>query len=453
MPAENESLETLALTYERPKLHSKQRAFIDDPARYTVVEAAPKTGKTVGMMLWLMEQAMRGKDGYNYLWVGPILAQSDIAFRRMKLWLRNSGLPVETYAFSESRRAIRFMPTGTTIWFKGGDKPDTIYGEDYHAAVVDEATRCKDAVWVAVRSTLTATGGPAKIIGNMRGRKNWAYRMARLAQAGEPGYAYYGITGLDAVAAGLYSMAELEDAKRSMPESEFNQLFLLIPADDAGNPFGFEFINLCCVDHLDVGPATACGVDLAKKVDWTVISGFNDANRLCLLERFREDWNQTMIRVNDKIGHAYTAIDSTGVGDKFVEDIQRGRSDEKILGYHYTSASKQVLMEALALAMQRREIQIYEGENKWLRSELESFEYQYTRTGVRYAPLEGMSDDGVNSIALANWIRKNRVATSIEFGKIIETVGTVDRFANGNGHHEDGDEDAGESFFDQMRRY
>jgi hypothetical protein len=48
------------------------------------------------------------------------------------------------------------LPGGGTMWFKSGDKPDSLYGEDVAAAVIDEATRCKEEVFHAVRSTLTA---------------------------------------------------------------------------------------------------------------------------------------------------------------------------------------------------------------------------------------------------------------------------------------------------------
>jgi hypothetical protein len=41
------------------------------------------------------------------------------------------------------------LPNGSVVWFKGGDKPDSLYGEDVYAAVIDEASRCKEEVWAA----------------------------------------------------------------------------------------------------------------------------------------------------------------------------------------------------------------------------------------------------------------------------------------------------------------
>ena len=55
-------------------------------------------------------------------------------------------------------------------------------------------------------------------------------------------------------------------------------------------------------------------------------------------------------------------------------------------------------MERLAIAITSQEIRIPDG---LLVSELESFEYQYTKTGVRYSAPTGLHDDGVCALALA----------------------------------------------------
>jgi hypothetical protein len=55
-------------------------------------------------------------------------------------------------------------------------------------------------------------------------------------------------------------------------------------------------------------------------------------------------------------------------------------------------------MEGLAVAIQRLEVTFPEGA---ISAELETFEYEYTRTGVRYSAPEGMHDDCVMALALA----------------------------------------------------
>lgn len=97
------------------------------------------------------------------------------------------------------------LPTGAVMRFESAEKPDNLYGEDVWAAVMDEASRMRQEAWYAIRSTVTATRGPVRIIGNVKGRKNWFYIMCRKAQAGEPNMAYFKIFALDAVAAGVFA--------------------------------------------------------------------------------------------------------------------------------------------------------------------------------------------------------------------------------------------------------
>jgi hypothetical protein len=178
------------------------------------------------------------------------------------------------WSYNETELWIE-LANGGRIWFKSADKPDSLYGEDVYGVVVDEASRCKDAAWYAVRSTLTATGGPARIIGNVRGRKNWAYRLARKAQAGEPDFSYHKLTAWDAVEGGILSRAEVEDAQNQLPPEVFNELYLAEPADDGGNPFGLAAIADGERPGLAAGPCTAYGIDLAKSRDYTVVCGLN----------------------------------------------------------------------------------------------------------------------------------------------------------------------------------
>src|SRR5687767_3695819 len=108
-----------SLTYKRPFLYAKQKEALFNPSRYAIVEASTKSGKTVGCIAWLLEQAIKGKEGQNYWWVAPVYAQAKIAFRRLK-----RGLPQHVYTPNESELTI-ILANGAIIWFKGADKPDS----------------------------------------------------------------------------------------------------------------------------------------------------------------------------------------------------------------------------------------------------------------------------------------------------------------------------------------
>jgi hypothetical protein len=285
---------------------------------------------------------------------------------------------------------------GRMIWFKSADKPDGLYGEDVYAAVVDEASRCKEEAWHAVRSTLTATRGPVRIIGNVKGRKNWAYQLARKAESGAPGMTYAKITARDAIVGGVISQTEVEDARQILPADVFRELYEAEPSDDGGNPFGLAAIR-ARVGPLSTLPPERWGVDLAKALDWTVAIGLDHNGAVCRFERWQGPWDVTTAKLVALLGTQPALIDSTGVGDPIVERLQ-ATPGHNIAGYQFTAPSKQRLMEGLAVAIQQGELTYPDGP---IVQELECYEYEYTRTGVRYTAPEGLHDDCVCALALA----------------------------------------------------
>lgn len=382
------------VNYKRPWLYGKQEDAIFCEERYALIEASTKAGKTVGCIIWMVERAIQGKPGQNFWWVAPVYSQTEIAFRRMK-----RALPRELYDHNDSKMTITLKPFDTTIWFKSAERPDALYGEDVFAAVADEATRIKDDAWYALRTTITATQGPIRIIGNVKGRRNWAYKLARQAESGAPDMHYAKLTAWDAVEAGVLDQSEVEDARNRLPEPIFKELYLAEPGDDQGNPFGIPNIQACVVPQhkLNTGDPLAWGWDLAKSQDYTVGIGLDGEGDVVQYVRWQQPWEYTFRQILAYTNMAPALLDSTGVGDPIVERLQR-EGGANYQGFKITGPSKQQLMEGLAIALQRREIRIPEGT---IQAELEIFEYEYTRTGVRYMAPEGLHDDTVIALALA----------------------------------------------------
>ncbi len=367
-----------------------QTRIIDSPARYTITEASTKSGKTTSHIIWDFEQALKLQAGQRVWWVAPVYQQAEIAFSRMRAQVSDPAF----FKVNETKLRLT-LPTGSVIEFKSADKPDNLYGDDVYAAVFDEFTRAKKEAWIALRTTLTATKAPCKFIGNVKGKKNWGYQLGVKARAGEPGYEYFKVTAMDAVAAGILDAEEIEQARRDLPKHAFDELYLAEAQDDQSNPFGMQYIK-ARAQPLSQGIAAVFGVDLAKKHDYTVITGLDYAGHVCYFERFQADWGQTKRRVKDAVQGAPTLVDSTGVGDAIVEDLQRESGG--IEGYIFSSRSKQILMEGLSAAIQGDSVSVLPGV---MQEELESFEFIYSRTGVVYSAPDGMFDDTVCSLALA----------------------------------------------------
>lgn len=400
-----------------PLYRKQKQAFYND-ARIAVCEASTKAGKSVGGLTWSLERGINQYPGRDILWCAPIYPQAKIMYRRACRWLTRMNI-AELWSKNDSELFI-ILPRnpkdgpGGHWWFKGADNPDSIYGPDYALAVMDEFTRAKEEAFFAVESTLTATGGPLRLIGNVKGRGNWGYRIARRAQTGEPGMHYSKITAYDAVAAGVLDPAVIESKKRTLPEHIFRELFLAEPSDDGGNPFGVQHIAACIdVDWHPVsdgrrvatpqgytpheGTPVAFGVDLARKQDWLVVIGLDDTGRVVTFDRWRGvPWEDSYRRIAALIGDSPTYVDSTGLGDVVLDRLQR--MCPNVEGYLFTPLGKQKLMEGLSVAIQSHRIRFPDNE---IRKELDTFEFEVKPTYTRYAAPEGCSDDCVCALALA----------------------------------------------------
>jgi hypothetical protein len=108
-------------------------------------------------------------------------------------------------------------------------------------------------------------------------------------------------------------------------------------------------------------------------------------------------WRESIRRIHSIVGEDVPAlVDSTGVGDPVLEELQVEHGN--FYGFNFTLTGKQKLMEGLAVSIQGHEIGFPDGP---IRQELESYQYETTRTSVRYSVPEGENDDCVCALALA----------------------------------------------------
>lgn len=392
------------INYTRPPLYPYQTNILNSSSRFTITEAATKVGKTASHVVWLFEQALQCSKNQSVWWVAPTITQAKIAYERMKTQINIRDF----FTFNETNRVITLL-TGAKIEFKTAEKPDNLYGDDVYAFVFDEFTRAREQAWHALRSTITATGGKGKFIGNVKGSKNWGHRLAmRAKNDNDSDYQYFRITAYDAAEAGMITkdgrpfIEEIRAAKKDLPENVFKELYLAEATDEGSNPFGLRFIK-DCTQSLSTLPAICYGVDLAKSFDYTVEIGLDKIAQVCYFDRYQLDWRQTTARV--KTLNKPMAIDSTGVGDPIGEEVAASLPNVEL--FKFTDLSRQQLLEGLAVAIQKRLITFPEGRITY---ELEQFEFVYTNSGVRYRSPEGEHDDCVMSLALA-WHRWKTAST------------------------------------------
>ena len=197
-------------------------------------------------------------EGFNYWWVAPVYNQTKIAFNRLRRNLAKYGV----FRFNESSLTIH-CPNRAMIMFKSAEKPDNLFGEDVYACVFDEAPRARPESWYALRSTLTATEAPCKLIGNFGGIGNWVHKMKEKALT-DSNYAYFKVNCWDAVKAGILSKDEVEQAERDLPEKIFKELYLAEPCDGKDQLISSDSIKDLFTNDFAVTGKKYLSVDVAR---------------------------------------------------------------------------------------------------------------------------------------------------------------------------------------------
>lgn len=366
-------------------LHAGQLEVYRNRGRFNVLECGRRFGKTHLGIQVAIDVAI---DGGEVGWFAPTYRYLADPWRAVEGLLRQAVLKTDRV---EKRLEL---VTGGSLDFWSLDSVDAGRGRRYDRIVIDEAGIVRDLgpAWQeTLRATLADRQGDAWFLGTPKGR-SFFHRCFERGQIGDGGWRSW---RLPTTSNPTIPAEEIEAARQELPAVVFEQEFLGVPADDGGNPFGLDAIE-ACLGPISTEPTVAIGVDLAKSVDWTVVVGLDATGQTTLLERWQGPWSETSKRLETLIGDLPALVDSTGVGDPIVEGLQRTRP--RVEGYRFSQTSKQQLMEGLASAFQTREIRIPDG---WLRTECDTFEYSYTRTGVRYEAPSGMHDDGVCALALA----------------------------------------------------
>ena len=374
----------MVIEIKLPKPHAAQRAVLDSPARFRVMMCGRRFGKSLISQNISIENGLANK---KVAYITPTYQLGKTFFQEIcKI------LPEKIYKKNETDLTINFI-TGGQIRFFTGERLDALRGLKFHLVIIDEASyiaNLEDGWLNSIRPTLTDYKGLAIFLSTPRG-KNFFYSL--YMKGGEPDWESFKFTTYDNP---HIDPSEIDAAKFQLPNVVFEQEYMANPMENAANPFGSEHINSCVKDGI-AGKAEYYGIDLAKSVDWTVIIGLDKLGQVVHFERFQKDWMQTKETILRLPKNLPIMIDSTGVGDAIVEELQKKFT--QMHGFKFTSTSKQQLLEALANSIQTKTISYPTG---LIKEELEIFEYTFTSTGVRYSAPSGFHDDCVIALALAN---------------------------------------------------
>lgn len=398
--------------------------------RFKVVVRGRRGGKTEEEIQGAVMDAVNNP-GRHWI-VGPNYRQiKSIIWTRLKsvLAVDKDWIFNEQELYAHNPNILDESGTPTRIELKGADKEDSLVGVALKSLRIDEAALVKNNVWsLVLRPMLADFKAPAYFYSTPRG-KNWFYDLYMRGMSGDKDWkSWRQPTSINK----YIDASEIAEMKKDMTEMMFSQEVMAeFLSDETGV---FKKIRQCIVGSYKdpvVGRFYVMGVDLAKTVDFTVLTVLDSVTReVVAWERFQDlAWSVQKIRVQElarKYNNALVVVDSTGVGDPIAEDLSRvGLSlwyKGDVPGLKFTNETKNQLINNLAIAIEQRRITF--PNEPILIDELQSFEYSITDGGrIKYAAPDGKHDDCVISLALACWgIKSQLVESAVLMDSVVEVV-------------------------------
>lgn len=161
------------------KVHRHQKIVMRSKARFRVVVAGRRWGKTQVSKISLVVSAAKKKK--QLVWyVAPTYQMArDIMWDDLK-----ASVPKKWVKKIYENRMVIYLVNGSRIHLKGADKPDSLRGVGLNFVVIDEAQDIKEDTWEKVlMPTLATTNGNAIFIGTPKSY-NWLYHRYMKGQAG-----------------------------------------------------------------------------------------------------------------------------------------------------------------------------------------------------------------------------------------------------------------------------
>jgi len=264
-----------------PDLHEAQQKVAESDARWKILCAGRRFGKTRLGVQMCLETALSGKRAW---WVAPTYTIARVGWRDILDAARSFPAEMEP-EISLVNMEIKFPWCNGSIAVRSADSPHRLRGEGLDFLVMDEAAFVKEDVWHQVlRPTLTERKGGALFISTPMGMNNWFYELWEFAENKDDWdkfqFATYDNPAID--------KNEVEQAKGEVGSIVFAQEYLAEFVEAGQGLLKPEWIKyfkeksnvlFASGENVNLYDCTRfCTVDLATSIqegaDYTVIASF-----------------------------------------------------------------------------------------------------------------------------------------------------------------------------------
>lgn len=384
-------------------------------------------GKTTEAAVTVLDGALLPPDDY-----GPPVVKivADTYEHTNLIWDK-----VETYLFTtelrqlidtskpgkgyDRERWIIYLKSGATIQKLSADRPQSLTGHTATLIVIDEKAFVSNIAIEQLMPCRAVRNGVVVAFGTAEGTgwgRTWSFR------GQDDDFPEYWSVRHPSSDNPFLPLESIEQARRTLPDRRFRQLWLAEWVSDEGSVF--HNIDGCVQRHWpqetppQPGRRYVMGLDLARYSDYTaLVVADADTRRGVYRERFNlSDWTTQAARiaaVARRYNNARVYADAThgSAGDVVVELLRRDY-DLDIHPYQITGASKAALVDKLVWALEREELRFPDWRD--LINELLLYEARQTAAGnTRFSAPTGYHDDLVIALALCNYGLRRSAASSL----------------------------------------
>lgn len=387
-------------THNGPELifdpYEEQQAVLDSDARFKVVAAGRRSGKTLMAAAETVRRAISSDGDWHGYWVGAEQRHASTGFD-----LIDAAVPqtLTTKRNKSPPRTIEFYNGAKLEFHTSGGGALVSIGLDW--AVCDEAGKdFPEESWTQeLRPALSDREGDAMFISTPDGR-GWFHDRYQRGQTED--YSAWASWSWPTYANPHVPDDEIDDAKDGVPDRIFRQEYLAEFVDESGGVFSQLDERLFTLDSEPQSPTPpfAHGWDLARHEDYLVGIVLDAEGRVVHFERSQGDaWPQIQSKIEDAAARydGRVAIDASRDNKLIADLVDEGVPIEPV---KFSPKRKRELVENLITRVENGELAATNIEQ--LRHELEIFEYEVTRGGsIRYDAPAGFHDDTVDALAMA----------------------------------------------------
>lgn len=298
------------------QLHDKQKEVVSSRARFKVIRAGRRSGKSSVEIETMLFKAVNQKDR-NIFYIAPTQTQArSIIWEALKSRIGTIGEP------NESRLEMK-IPTVdkgySLIKIAGWENRENFRGMKAHHITFDEVDTMKDFFigWQEIfRPALIDTGGTADFIGTPKKENPNLRRLEKLAEKD----VFWGCFNFSTLDNPHIPILELEKAKEELDLQTYKQEILAEYIDNAGALFKYTALIDMFTNTIDKTNERYLIVDVADDgTDKTIFNFFNglESYRIEQFERLNTEGIINQIREyasEERIPYSHIAVDAIGVG-------------------------------------------------------------------------------------------------------------------------------------------